>query len=154
MRRLPSDSNLMEKMCLKDSFYEGEGATKAERKKDKKLKRLSLGSGAGDSSSSGGEKRARIKRSKNPKQSKAHKKLKSSAHSETDSENSLSRGEEHLSRGAGAERRLQAQGTTLMKVEKEEASREAEMSSSEGETWIADEDIMVESGEGLGLGKL
>ncbi|KAI7814480.1 putative PHD finger protein 23B-like, partial [Triplophysa rosa] len=147
MRRLPSDSNLMDRMCLKDSFYEGEVATKAERKKDKKLKRLSLGSGAGDSSSSGGEKRARIKRSKNPKQPKAHKKLKSSAHSETDSETCPSRGEEHLGRGVGAERRLQAQGTTLMKVEKEEATREAEMSSSEGETWIADEDIMVESGE-------
>ncbi|KAA0723226.1 PHD finger protein 23B [Triplophysa tibetana] len=147
MRRLPSDNNLMDRMCLKDSFYEGEAATKAERKKDKKLKRLSLGSGAGDSSSSGGEKRARIKRSKNPKQPKAHKKLKSSAHSETDSETSFSRGEEHLGRGVGVERRLQAQGTTLMKVEKEEATREAEMSSSEGETWIADEDIMVESGD-------
>lgn len=148
MRRLSSDSNLIDKMCLKDSFYEGEVASKAERKKDKKLKRHSLGSGTGDSSSSGGEKRARIKRSKNPKQSKAHKKLKSSAHSETDSETGLGRGDEHLGWGAGSERRLQAQGTTLVKVEKEdEATREADMSSSEGETWIADEDIMVESGD-------
>lgn len=145
MRRLSSDSTLMDKMCLKDSFYEGQVASKAERKKDKKLKRLSLGSGAGSSSSSssGGEKRARIKRSKNPKQSKALKKLKSSANSESDSENGLGHGEEHSDRGAMTERRLQAQ----VKEEKEEATREADMSSSEGETWIADEDIMVESGE-------
>uniref|UniRef100_A0A672PBN8 PHD finger protein 23B-like n=1 Tax=Sinocyclocheilus grahami TaxID=75366 RepID=A0A672PBN8_SINGR len=142
MRRLSSDSTLMGKMCLKDPFYEGQVASKAERKKDKKLKHLSLSSGAGDGSS-GGEKRARIKRSKNPKQSKAFKKLKSSAHSETDSENGLGHGEEHLDQGAAAERRLQAQ----VKEEKEEATREADMSSSEGETWIADEDIMVESGD-------
>ncbi|XP_016339652.1 PHD finger protein 23B-like isoform X1 [Sinocyclocheilus anshuiensis] len=142
MRRLSSDSTLMGKMCLKDPFYEGQVASKAERKKDKKLKRLCLSSGAGDGSS-GGEKRARIKRSKNPKQSKPLKKLKSSAHSETDSENGLGHGEEHLDQGAAAERRLQAQ----VKEEKEEATREADMSSSEGETWIADEDIMVESGD-------
>ncbi|XP_077084456.1 PHD finger protein 23B [Siphateles boraxobius] len=141
MRRLSSDSSLMDKMRLKDSFYEDQVASKAERKKDKKLKRLSLGSGAG--SSSGGEKRARIKRSKNPKQSKALKKLKSSAHSESDSENGLGHGEEHSDPGAMTERRLQAQG----KEEKEEATQEADMSSSEGETWIADEDIMVESGD-------
>ncbi|XP_016138793.1 PHD finger protein 23B-like isoform X2 [Sinocyclocheilus grahami] len=114
-------------------------------KSNKSMRRLSSDStlmGAGDGSS-GGEKRARIKRSKNPKQSKAFKKLKSSAHSETDSENGLGHGEEHLDQGAAAERRLQAQ----VKEEKEEATREADMSSSEGETWIADEDIMVESGD-------
>lgn len=143
MRRLSSDSTLMDKMCLKDSFYEGQVASKAERKKDRKLKRLSLGSGAGDSSSSGGEKRARIKRSKNPKQSKAFKKLKSMAHSEMESDNGLGHGEEHLDQEAAADSRLQAQ----VKEEKEEATREADMSSSEGETWIADEDIMVESGD-------
>ncbi|XP_016339653.1 PHD finger protein 23B-like isoform X2 [Sinocyclocheilus anshuiensis] len=114
-------------------------------KSNKSMRRLSSDStlmGAGDGSS-GGEKRARIKRSKNPKQSKPLKKLKSSAHSETDSENGLGHGEEHLDQGAAAERRLQAQ----VKEEKEEATREADMSSSEGETWIADEDIMVESGD-------
>ncbi|XP_042615846.1 PHD finger protein 23B-like isoform X3 [Cyprinus carpio] len=116
-------------------------------KSNKSMRRLSsdstiMGSGAGDGSSVG-EKRARIKRSKNPKQSKALKKLKSSAHSETDSENGLGHGEELLDQGAAAERRLQAQ----VKEEKEEATREADMSSSEGETWIADEDIMVESGD-------
>lgn len=35
----------------------------------------------------------------------------------------------------------------LAKIQVEESNREAEMSSSEGETWIADEDIMVESGD-------
>lgn len=144
MRRLSSDSALMDKMRLKDSFYEDQVASKAERKKDKKLKRLSLGSGAGSSSSSGGEKRARIKRSKNPKQSKALKKLKSSAHSESDSENGLGHGEEHSDPGAMTERRLQAQ---VKEEKEEEATQEADMSSSEGETWIADEDIMVESGD-------
>ncbi|XP_051963541.1 PHD finger protein 23B [Xyrauchen texanus] len=147
MQRLSTDGTLVEKMCLKDSFYEGQDSTKVERKKDKKLKRLSLGSGAGDSSSSGGEKRARIKRSKNPKQPKAFKKLKSSAHSESDSETGLGHGEEQSGHGAGAERRLQALGAALEKGELEEASREADLSSSEGETWIADEDIMVESGD-------
>ncbi|XDV18459.1 hypothetical protein PO909_024152 [Leuciscus waleckii] len=117
-------------------------------KSNKSMRRLSsdsslMGSGAGSSSSCGGEKRARIKRSKNPKQSKALKKLKSSAHSESDSENGLGHGEEHSDPGAMTERRLQAQ----VKEEKEEATQEADMSSSEGETWIADEDIMVESGD-------
>ncbi|MCI4377464.1 hypothetical protein PGIGA_G00203810 [Pangasianodon gigas] len=143
MQRLPSDSTLLDKMRLKDSLYKGQASSKAERKKDKKLKRLSLGSGAGDSSSSSGEKRARIKRSKNSKQPKSLKKLKSSALSETDSETGLGHGEEH----EGQPRGLQSQRPNLVKSERDEASRDAEMSSSEGETWIADEDIMVESGD-------
>ncbi|KAG9274241.1 PHD finger protein 23 [Astyanax mexicanus] len=147
MRRLPSDSTLLDKMRLKDPFYKGQAANKAERKKDKKLKRLSLGSGAGDSSSSGGEKRARIKRSKNPKQPKALKKLKNSAPSETDSETGLGQGEEHSDRGTLPVLELQDQESSLVKAEREEATREADLSSSEGETWIADEDIMVESGD-------
>ncbi|KAL7876039.1 hypothetical protein AOLI_G00110020 [Acnodon oligacanthus] len=147
MRRLPSDSTLLDKMRLKDPFYKGQAGSKAERKKDKKLKRLSLGSGAGDSSSSGGEKRARIKRSKNPKQPKALKKLKASAPSETDSETGLGQGEEHSGRATVPVHGLQAEETSLAKAEREEAAREAELSSSEGETWIADEDIMVESGD-------
>lgn len=144
MQRLPSEGTLLDKMRLKDSLYKGQASSKAERKKDKKLKRLSLSvSGAGDSSSSSGEKRARIKRSKNSKQSKSLKKLKSSALSETDSETGLGHAEEH----AGQPRGLQSQRPSLVKSERDEASRDAEMSSSEGETWIADEDIMVESGE-------
>lgn len=142
LRRLSPDGTLADNMCLKDSFYEGQAASKAERKKDRKLKRLSLGSGAGDSSSSGGEKRARIKHSKNSKRSKAFKKLKSSAHSESDSENG--------NREESSEHRLQAQVKEEKNEEEEdeeEATREADMSSSEGETWIADEDIMVESGD-------
>lgn len=142
MQRLPSDGTLLDKMRLKDSLYKGQASSKAERKKDKKLKRLSLGSGAGDSSSSSGEKRARIKRSKNSKQPKSLKKLKSSTLSETDSETGLGHGED-----AGQPRELQSQRSSLVKSERDEASRDAEMSSSEGETWIADEDIMVESGE-------
>ncbi|XP_076829523.1 PHD finger protein 23B [Brachyhypopomus gauderio] len=147
MRRLPSDSTLLDKMRLKDSLYEGQTGSKAERKKDKKLKRMSLGSGAGDSSSSGGEKRARIKRSKNPKQPKVLKKFKSSAPSETDSETGLGQGEEQSGRGAAPVHGLPAPGSGLVKADREEVNREAEMSSSEGETWIADEDIMVESGD-------
>ncbi|TSL34599.1 PHD finger protein 23B [Bagarius yarrelli] len=143
MQRLPSDSTLLDKMRLKDSLYKGQTSCKAERKKDKKLKRLSVGSGAGDSSSSSGEKRARIKRSKNSKQPKSLKKFKSSALSETDSETGLGHGEEHV----GQPREPQSQRTDLVKSERDEASRDAEMSSSEGETWIADEDIMVESGD-------
>ncbi|KAI5104327.1 PHD finger protein 23B, partial [Silurus meridionalis] len=143
MQRLPSDSTLLEKMRLKDSLYKGQASSKAERKKDKKLKRLSLGSGAGDSSSSSGEKRARIKRSKNSKQPKSLKKLKNSALSETESETGLGHGEEHADQPG----ELQSQRPSLVKSERDEASRDAEMSSSEGETWIADEDIMVESGE-------
>ncbi|XP_062849246.1 PHD finger protein 23B [Trichomycterus rosablanca] len=146
MQHMPSDSNLLEKMRLNDSLYKSQTASKAERKKDKK-KRLSVGSGAGDSSSSGGEKRARIKRSKNPKQSKALKKLKSSAPSETDSETGLGQGDELTGQPAAPLRGLQSPRTALVKPERDEASRDAEMSSSEGETWIADEDIMVESGD-------
>uniref|UniRef100_A0A3Q0S5K8 PHD finger protein 23b n=1 Tax=Amphilophus citrinellus TaxID=61819 RepID=A0A3Q0S5K8_AMPCI len=150
IRRMHSDSTLLDKMQLKDSLYESQASTKGERKKDKKLKKLSLDSamGAADSGSSEGEKRARIKRSKNSKQPKA-KKLKSSApQSETDSEtrnthSEVRAGREELSGHGGSSSSMQGVG----KLQPDESIREAEMSSSEGETWIADEDIMVESGD-------
>ncbi|XP_056883576.1 PHD finger protein 23B [Takifugu flavidus] len=148
IRRMHSDSTLLDKMRLKDSLYESPAGTKAERKKDKKLKKLSLGSAisAADSGSSESEKRARIKRSKNSKQPKA-KKLKSSAQSETDSESR--HGEVRPIREELAMHRTSGGGgpPTLGKSPQEESIRDAEMSSSEGETWIADEDIMVESGD-------
>ena len=136
MLRLPSDSTLLDKMRLKDSLYESHvtaGKT-AERKKDKKLKRMS--GGGPESSSSGGEKRARIKRSRNPKQPKALKKVKSPPQSETDSE--LGLGEARERRPELAERGETA--PTAVAGGTVKAERDAEMSSSEGETWIADED--------------
>lgn len=144
-----SDSTLLDKMRLKDSLYESQASSKAERKKDKKLKKLSLGSAmpGADSGSSEGEKRARIKRSKNSKQPKP-KKLKTSAtQSETDSEARHTHTEvrparDELTEHVGSTLSMQGLG----KLQQEEALQEAEMSSSEGETWIADEDIMVESG--------
>ncbi|KAM3590015.1 uncharacterized protein V6R79_001892 [Siganus canaliculatus] len=151
IRRMHSDSSLLDKMRLKDSLYDSQASTKTERKKDKKLKKLSLGSAmmAADSGSSEGEKRARIKRSKNSKQPKA-KKLKSSApQSETDSEARHPHSEvrpmrEELAMHDGSPPpSMQGVG----KMQPDESMREAEMSSSEGETWIADEDIMVESGD-------
>uniref|UniRef100_A0A3Q2YYS5 PHD finger protein 23b n=1 Tax=Hippocampus comes TaxID=109280 RepID=A0A3Q2YYS5_HIPCM len=128
------DSTLLDKMRLKDSLYESQvPSAKAERKKDKKLKRLSLA--AAESGSSEGEKRARIKRSKNSKQPKA-KKLKSSpppTHSDSEEWRPL--------RGGPSPHAAHD------KTPPHESVRDAEMSSSEGETWIADEDIMVESGD-------
>nr|XP_046184739.1 PHD finger protein 23B-like [Oncorhynchus gorbuscha] len=152
MRRMHSDSSLLDKMRLKDSLYDSQAGSKAERKKDKKLKKLSMGSaigGGGESGSSGGEKRARIKRSKNPKQVKALKKLKSSAtQSETDSETGHAHPGERLVRDDLTGHGVSSPGMQgLAKIQVEESNREAEMSSSEGETWIADEDIMVESGD-------
>ncbi|KAM9827758.1 PHD finger protein 23B [Neosynchiropus ocellatus] len=148
IRRMHSESTLLDKMRLKDSLYETESGNKVERKKDKKLKKLSLGSAmmAADSGSSDGEKRARIKRSKNSKQPKAKKLKSSAAHSETDSE--TRRTDAQPSRDG-----LDVQGTSpssiegLEKIQPGDSIRDAEMSSSEGETWIADEDIMVESGD-------
>ncbi|XP_032367277.1 PHD finger protein 23B isoform X1 [Etheostoma spectabile] len=149
IRRMHSDSTLLDKMRLKDSLYEGQASTKAERKKDKKLKKLSLGSAmtAADSGSSEGEKRARIKRSKNSKQPKPKKFKSSAAQSETDSEARHTHTEvrparDELTEHGGSTPSMQGLG----KMQPDE-SREAEMSSSEGETWIADEDIMVESGD-------
>lgn len=143
-----SDSTLLDKMRLKDSLYESQASTKAERKKDKKLKKLSLGSAmmAPDSGSSEGEKRARIKRSKNSKQPKAKKLKSSAAQSETDSEARHTHAEvrpirEELAVHGSSTTSMQSLGKMT-----DESIREAEMSSSEGETWIADEDIMVESG--------
>ncbi|KAM8880649.1 PHD finger protein 23B [Synchiropus picturatus] len=148
IRRMHSESTLLDKMRLKDSLYENESGNKVERKKDKKLKKLSLGSAmmAADSGSSDGEKRARIKRSKNSKQPKAKKLKSSAAHSETESE--TRRTDAQPSRDG-----LDVQGTSpssiegLEKIQAGDSIRDAEMSSSEGETWIADEDIMVESGD-------
>lgn len=152
IRRMHSDSTLLDKMRLKDSLYESQAGAKAERKKDKKLKRLSLGSAvtAADSGSSEGEKRARIKRSKNSKQPKAKKLKSSAAQSETDSEPRLTEVQpirEELAEHGDSTASAQGPG----KVQPDESMREAEMSSSEGETWIADEDIMVESGTVLCL---
>ncbi|XP_015235007.1 PREDICTED: PHD finger protein 23 [Cyprinodon variegatus] len=148
IRRMHSDSTLLDKMRLKDSLYDSQASTKAERKKDKKLKKLSLGSTtAPDSGSSEGEKRARIKRSKNSSKQPKAKKLKSSAaQSETDSETRNSHAEarpvrEELASHGGSTSSSHGLGKA------DESIREAEMSSSEGETWIADEDIMVESGD-------
>lgn len=139
-------------MRLKDSLYESQAASKAERKKDKKLKKLSLGSAtaaaaAADSGSSEGEKRARIKRSKNSKQPKVKKLKGSTTHSETDSETrhthtGVRQIREELELHGGSATSVQGLG----KMQPDESLRDAEMSSSEGETWIADEDIMVESG--------
>lgn len=156
IRRIHSDSTLLDKMRLKDSLYESQAASKAERKKDKKLKRLSLGSAtasaAADSGSSEGEKRARIKRSKNSKQPKV-KKLKSPAtHSETDSETrhthtGVRQIREELELHGSSATSVPDLGKIQAREEQDESLRDAEMSSSEGETWIADEDIMVESGD-------
>uniref|UniRef100_A0A665X0X4 PHD finger protein 13 n=1 Tax=Echeneis naucrates TaxID=173247 RepID=A0A665X0X4_ECHNA len=103
IRRIHSDSTLLDKMRLKDSLYEREASTKVERKKDKKLKKLSLGSAmtTADSGSSEGEKR-------------------------------------ELTVHGGSTPSMQGLG----KIQPDESIREAELSSSEGETWIADEDIM------------
>lgn len=147
IRRMHSDSTLLDKMRLKDSLYESHAATKAERKKDKKLKKLSLGSAmmAADSGSSESEKRARIKRSKNSSKQPKAKKLKSSAaQSETDSE---ARNIHTEVRAVREELPAHGGSTSSMKTQPDESIREADMSSSEGETWIADEDIMVESGD-------
>lgn len=100
---------------------------------------------AADSGSSEGEKRARIKRSKNSKQPKPKKLKSSTAQSETDSEarhTEVRTGREELTEHGGSTPSMQ----DLEKMQPDESMREAEMSSSEGETWIADEDIMVESG--------
>lgn len=155
IRRMHSDSSLLDKMRLKDSLFENQTSTKAERKKDKKLKKLSMGPAmaAADSGSSESEKRARIKRSKNSKQQKASKKFKSSAtQSETDSEARHTHADvrpvrDELTVHGASSPSMQGLG----KMQPDESVREAEMSSSEGETWIADEDIMVESGRSSGL---
>jgi len=149
MRRLPSDSTLLDKMRLKDSLYDSHmtpsGNKSAERKKDKKLKRMS--GGGPESSGGGGEKRARIKRSHNPKPNKVLKKAKSPSQSETDSEQGMGESRQRrpeLMADREAPSSDMAASTVKMETETE---RDAEMSSSEGETWIADEDIMVESGD-------
>ncbi|XP_030648753.1 PHD finger protein 23B-like [Chanos chanos] len=100
--------------------------SKADRKKDKKCKRSSLGRG---------ESRPRIKRRKVPTPAKVGlKKLKSLAKSERDClEVTLPSGAELMTRAVEV-------GGAVLKLE-------AESSSSEGEMWIADEDIMVESGD-------
>nr|XP_023680546.1 PHD finger protein 23B-like [Paramormyrops kingsleyae] len=132
-----SEGTALDKMRLKDSLFEGRPGSKAEHKKDRKLKKLSLG----------GEKRARIKRSKSPKLPKGPKKLKSSVKSETDSETGPTHREELDTGEDASDQSMQLPRPDLKGMLEEESTREAEMSSSEGETWIADEDIMVESGD-------
>ncbi|KAJ8342985.1 hypothetical protein SKAU_G00329130 [Synaphobranchus kaupii] len=147
LHRLHSNGFLLEKMRLKDSLFEGQTRTKAEHKKERKLKKLSLGTGGGVHE--GGhrvEKRAQMKHSKIPKVAKSMKKLKSSAKRKTYSETDPNQREEHVMEEL-KEKVDDAQDVRLAEVLGEESTREAEMSSSEGETWIADEDIMVESGD-------
>ncbi|XP_054608867.1 PHD finger protein 23B [Dunckerocampus dactyliophorus] len=141
--RMPSDSTLLDKMRLKDTLYDGTSPGKAERRKDKKTKKLfgspSSTAAAADSGSSEGEKRPRIKRCKNSKQPKAKRFKSTTMHEHSDAEEQreggpAGHGDPSLHGAAG-------------KTHSDETMRDAEMSSSEGETWIADEDIMVESGD-------
>ncbi|XP_039602866.1 PHD finger protein 23B isoform X1 [Polypterus senegalus] len=171
--RLNSDGTLLEKMRLKDSLYDSSSSSnttsKSERKKEKKLKKLSNTIGSSASIGTfGQEKGSRIKSSKSTKAAKVLKKLKSSAQSETDSEGVPSLGlVVPRGPGQGSEdgymARLDFNDSGEMKVEdqsssekkeselaesfEEDSTREADRSSSERETWIADEDIMVESGD-------
>ncbi|XP_041094292.1 PHD finger protein 23B-like [Polyodon spathula] len=176
LRRLHSDSSLLDKMRLKDSLFDSSSSSTAsstprsEKKKDRKLKKLSLGSAtlatAGGATSAGQEKRSRIKRSKNSKATKTLKKLKSAPPSETDSEGRAKEGGapslgsgflESLGlsgpggrEGFGEQQPNHSKEAGFAEVLGGESTRDADASSSEGETWIADEDIMVESGNGLG----
>lgn len=138
--RLHPEGTALDKMRLKDSLFEGRPGGKAEHKKDRKLKKLSLG----------GEKRVRIKRSKSPKLPKGPEKLKRPVKSETDSETGPADREEPDTGVATSDQGPQLPRPDLKGMLGEESTQEAEMSSSEGETWIADEDIMVESGESPG----
>ncbi|KAJ8276119.1 hypothetical protein COCON_G00078710 [Conger conger] len=149
LSRLHSNGFLLEKMRLKDSLFEGQTRTKAERKKERKLKKLSLGTGGGvHEGRHAGEKRATMKHSKIPKGAKSVKKLKHSdklqAYSET---GPTQTGERVLGEGLKEEEEEGVRNVRLVEALREESTREAEMSSSEAETWIADEDIMVESGD-------
>ncbi|XP_077445166.1 PHD finger protein 23B [Stigmatopora argus] len=132
-----NESTLLDKMRLKDSLYDSQAAgAKAMRRYDKKPKKLAAAASEGD-------KRARIKRSKNSKQPTA-KKLKSSAQHGDDQTwrpvcGSPTAAPTHADPG------LSPRPTD--KFGAEDAGRDVDVSSSECETWIADEDIMVESGD-------
>ncbi|XP_048884950.1 PHD finger protein 23B [Brienomyrus brachyistius] len=143
LRGLHEGGPLLDKMRLKDSLYGGHGGGKTERRKEKRLKKLTLGASEMDRGGSTGEKRARIKHSQNLKSPKCPKKPKNSAQSETDSETAPVQQEERPAVEVVTERGVSPEARVLA----EESTREAELSSSEGETWIADEDIMVESGD-------
>lgn len=142
LRGLHEGGPLLDKMRLKDSLYGGHGGGKAERRKEKRLRKLTLGASEADRGGGTGGKRARIKHSQNPKSPKCPKKLKNSTQSETDSEAAPIKQEERVAAEEAAERGVGSE----VQVLGGESTREAELSSSEGETWIADEDIMVESG--------
>lgn len=135
-------------MRLKDSLFEGQTRTKAERKKERKLKKLSLATGGeAHEGRHRGAKGASTKDGKIPKAEKSLKKLKSSVKRKAYSGTGPAQREEHVMGKELKEKVDHAQEVRLVEVLREESTREAEMSSSEGETWIADEDIMVESGD-------
>ncbi|XP_012690304.1 PHD finger protein 23B-like isoform X2 [Clupea harengus] len=137
----------------KNSFYqhsEGVSAKKmhlddrtenTEQKRDRKQISSDTLSKNGDNDSGVVfEKRARIKHSKKYKEAKASLKINGSVKVEGDS---FQMDNATVSRG------LQEQdcgGSNGMEL-KDEQHRDADMSSSEGETWVADEDIMVETGD-------
>ncbi|KAG7484517.1 hypothetical protein MATL_G00050210 [Megalops atlanticus] len=148
LQRMHPDSYLLEKMHLKDSMFEHQTGGKADRRRERKLKKLSIGAGeGGNCGNSRGDKRAVIKHSKIPKTPKALKRLKSSNKSQRDSETGPALKEEHITGVELTESSVQVQRVGLVEMSGGESTREAEMSSSECETWIADEDIMVESGD-------
>uniref|UniRef100_A0A8C9UXM6 PHD finger protein 13 n=2 Tax=Scleropages formosus TaxID=113540 RepID=A0A8C9UXM6_SCLFO len=128
LHRLHVDDSLLDGLRLKDFSYD---ARKTERKRDKKLKKFSLSTRESEGGDMPGEKRARIKRSKNPKVPKDVKKLKLGYES-----GSARQAGQAVGRKAGEQ-----------DVPQDESPQETEMSSSESEAWITDEDIMVESGD-------
>ncbi|XP_061769864.1 PHD finger protein 23B [Nerophis ophidion] len=140
--RMPPDSTLLDKMRLKDTLYDGASHVKAERRKDKKPKKLFGLPSSADSGSSEGEKRPRIKRCKNSKQPKPKRFKSAMMQDNSDPEEQREGGPtEH------GDPSPSLHGAAGKMTHSDETMRDAEMSSSEGETWIADEDIMVESGD-------
>ncbi|XP_030043530.1 PHD finger protein 23 [Microcaecilia unicolor] len=161
IRRLKSDSALLEKMKLKDSLFDLSDKARSDRKKERKSRKPSL-EGARKSHDAAPEKRSRIKKSKKRKLKKVEKEAKSSP-SETDSEDAEEeeegdregvQGLRLLSSGARAGA-LELQGSLMQNLpgaeEKDcvstETSQDGDGSSSEGEMRVMDEDIMVESGD-------
>lgn len=127
-----SDGSI-EKLRLKDSLHQIHFHSKAERKKMKKLSRLSLGGGRKGDSEMRAHKQAKVGLKKTKRSVKAQRHFPCTS--------PLSEGlrmEEGLT-----EQTFQVQGVDL----KQESNQETDLSSCDTDTLVTDEDIMVESGD-------
>ncbi|XP_026854392.2 PHD finger protein 23A [Electrophorus electricus] len=139
LKQPSSDHSLLENIRLKDTLCQRKTHSKADKKREKRLNYSLEGKGGNDLAESSIRRCRKLNKAKG-----GLKKVKRSPKAERDfTSSSPSSGEELGLEEGLMEQPVPFHGGGL----KQEFTRERDLSSSETDTWVADEDIMVEAGD-------